>query len=110
MRVINTTTGQEVYTADGSLQSRGCLSLLIKNEGVQTITLWNCLVIAPGDAPVSLPNNSFGNHICKRWDNIPFSFSGAGAKKMVVIKDSVLSITDIQGNPVASLETDDICN
>ena len=110
MRLVNTTSGQEIYTVDGSLQARGCLSMMIKNEGAQTITLWNAITIAPGDAPVSLPNNSFGNHLCKRYDNIPFAFSGVGAKKMVVIKDAVLSISDINGNPVADIAADEFCN
>lgn len=97
MKIIKVITNTQVFTADNFIQADGCLSLMVKNEaplvGGATITLFDRLTIAPGDPPITFPNNSFGEYLCERYDSIKLTF-GAGTKLCVVTKDVVLKFDE----------------
>lgn len=93
MRELHTVSGTQVYTADADILGNGALSLLLKNEGTSIVYLYGGdIVINPNDPPLSLPNNSFGEVMARRFDTIQLTFQVGFTNKLVVVRDQPLTL------------------
>ena len=83
-------TVARVYQSDDDIDAIGAVNMFIKNEGTIDCTLWGRFTLAAGDAGLSLPGDIAAGAV--RDDRIPLKFSaGAGTKKVVVLKDVIVS-------------------
>lgn len=83
MKNIFVTYDSEIVSNNSVVDPRGCTSISFENIGVSNALLDAAIPLNPGD-PIRDFNNTNPNEVIKK--SFPLSFTGAGAKSVLVIR------------------------